>query len=95
MSRKDPMRAGKTKRKSTLMCAIARYLKENGPTTANAAYYNAKLKSGKKAHNYGSVGTIANVMGMRSDFFIAGSSKPDVKGSAKLWMVEEDSGLLV
>jgi len=94
MSRKDPHRAGKTKRKSTLMCAIARYLRDKGPCLASEAYFNARLKSGKKAHNYGSVGTIVNVMKMRSDFYIAGEENPQNIQSAKLWMVELDSELL-
>ena len=97
MSRKDYLRAGKTKKKngSTLMKACARYLKENGPSTLEAIFFNATLMNGKPVRTrYGTKGTVMNVMKMRSDFYKAGSEFPEKRASNILWMIKEDSELL-
>jgi len=86
------MRIGKSKRKSYLMGACARYLLTHGPSTSSHIYHNAKLRNGRLVRNkYGSTQTIANAMQKRSDFYVAGKSD---RKSVNLWMVKEDSELL-
>ena len=92
-SRVRPVRIGKTKKNSYIMRACARYLEDKGPSTVKEIFYNAKFKNGKCLNAFSSTGTLANVMKMRHDFFVAGSDGDYIK-APKLWMVRKDSELL-
>ena len=88
-TRKDPLRIGKTKKKSYVMMGVARYLRDNGPSMARQCFEGGKLMNGNPISYAASVGTIANVMKQRSDFYIHTHQR-----NGHLWMVRLDSELL-
>ena len=100
-TRKDKSRIGKCKTNGNIMRAVARYLKENGPSPVVAIWDGATLVNGKPMRNSRTAptkATMINVIRMRGDDFYKVDTTRVQGKNAKydtiLWMVKHDSELL-